>query len=746
MSHKVIGKSELRARVIDKVTGVQKYAHDRKIHGMLYAKLLRSEHARAKILSIDVSETLKLYGVVAVVRGEDIEKPMPRFGSVAQDQPLLADGEVKYHGEPVAAVVAQTYEIAEAALKTIKVEYAPQPSVCTVEEALNQDIPPVNGGESNVFRQFDFGWGDVEEAEKQSHYVLRDTYCYPMIFHFPIENYSCLAAPEDGGVVLYSPIQHPHLLRRVVADCLKLPFSKVRVIGEEIGGAFGGKGYAKAEPLAAYLALKLRTPVKIAMDMDEGFFMARRLAARVDITTGFDENAHITFQNIIADYLIGAYADAAPRVVQKAGYLSGGPYRTPHAKMIARAIHSNTVSSTAFRGFGMPQLVWAFEQQMNQAALHFGMDTLEIRRRNLPYKGETLVPGDIPVDGDWHEVLDKAAKLLDWGKKQKPGQGKSLAVGIKTGIPNSTSNAIVKLHSDGSVTVNAATAEMGQGARTVFAQIAAEKLCVPYQLVSVILSDTGAAPYDTSTAGSRSTVSMGTAVEKACEDVLLQVKELAADLAGMDIESIEVNEGVIRAGEREMTYSQLVQGTYGPNQGDIVGRGQFRGDNTKGHLLGGMADFYEFIIVGAAVTVDEKTGKIDVDKLVSASDIGKVMNHLQAKGQEEGGMIMGLGQAMMECMRYDPATGRLLNGNPLDYCVPTAMDISDEVAGVLIENADGPGPFGSKGMGEGPAIPVGPAVGGAVFDATGVMLRELPITSEKLFFALKDRDKNKSVS
>ena len=734
--YKVIGKSELRARVIDKVTGLQKYAYDRKIEGMLYARVLRSEFAKAKITEFDTSGALGMAGVLAVVTGRDIPEPIPRFGSVESDQPILAFKEVKYFGEPVAVVLAESDEIALEALSKIKVGYGESSPVCSLEEALKEDAPSVHGG-SNVYKQWDYGWGDVEAAKEKSAYVLHNTYSYPMVFHFPIENYSCIAAPEDGGLVIWTPIQHPHLLRRVIGNCLQLPFSRVRVISEEIGGAFGGKGYAKMEPLAAYLALKYRVPVKIQLSMEEGFLSARRLSAKVEITTGFDENGCITCQEINGDYLIGAYADAAPRVVQKAAYLCCGPYRTPHVKMTARAVHSNTVSATAFRGFGMPQLVWAFEQQLNQAAVHFNMDAVEIRRKNLPYKDEILIPGDIPVDGHWHQVLEKTARLIGWGKDKQEGQGKCIAIGIKTGIPNSTSNAVVKLHSDGSATVCAGTAEMGQGARTVLGQIAAEKLGIPYRSVTVILGDTGAAPYDTSTAGSRATVSMGTAVANACEDILAQVKNLAACTYGIDEGDMELSGGGIRTREQWIAYPLLMKDVFGTNQGDIVGKGIFRGDSTKGHPVGGKADFWEFIIVGAAVTVETTTGRVHVNKLVSVSDIGKVINHLQAKGQEEGGLVMGLGQSLLESLNYHPS-GRLLNGNPLDYLIPTAMDISEEIAGGFVENGDGPGPFGCKGLGEGPAIPVGPAVAGAIFDATGIFFKELPITSEKMYFACRD--------
>lgn len=745
MAYDVVGKSTKRERIIDKVTGAQKYVCDRNLSGILYVRLLRSEHARAKILKMDLTEALSLGGVITILTSDRLPSPVPKFGSVECDQPLLACGEVKYHGEPVAAVVAVSDSIACEALALIKVEYEPLPAVCSIEEALAEGAPCVHqrgeypsGSLPNVYNQWNFGWGDVDGKEKDCSLVLHNTYYYPMVYQFAIENYACVAAPDSDGVAIWTPIQHPFILQRVVAKCLRLPFSKVRVIAEEIGGAFGGKGYPKLEPIAAYIAIQLKRPVKIQCSMEDGFFSARRTSARVDITTGFNEGGHIVFQDIRSDYLMGAYADAAPRLIKKASYLCCGPYRTPNIRMKTRAIYSNTVPATAFRGFGMPQLVLALESQMNEAANCLGLDAMEIRRRNLPHKGEVLIPGDLPVDGNWNEVLDKAAELLCWSEKTKAYQGKGIAIGIKSGIHGSTSHALVRLHSDGSVTVCAGTTDMGQGARTVLAQIAAEKLGLGCEAISVILGDTGAVPYDLSTAGSRSTVCMGTAVADACEDISNQVKDIAAELYETDSSQIRIDKGSIRVEDREISYQELMTDYFGENQGDIIGRGTFRGKKVRDHPLGGQADFWEFVIMGADINVDPDTGSIAVGKLVCVSDIGKVINPLMAEGQEEGGSVMGLGQALMEKVVCNEE-GRVLNGNPLDYCIPTIKDIPLEMVSWFVENQDGPGPYGSKGLGESSAIPVGPLISGALYNAAGILFRELPMTAEKVYFALKNK-------
>lgn len=741
-----VGKSILRADAYSKVTGSLEYAIDGKMPGMLFVRLLRSPVAHGRIINIDASEARRLPGVVAVLTAADLPKPMPRFGPVTADQPLIADGETKYHGEPVAVVLAQDDETALAALKIIRAEYEELPSASTVEDALKPDAPLIHGGAgslgqvctTNIYGATEYKWGDITKAEAESFFVHEDVYEFPMIHHLPLEPFSVIGYPEHEGVVIKSPVQHPFILRRVIGACLNLDLSRVRVVPTDIGGGFGIKGYAKYEPLAAYLALRMQRPVKITLSVDEGFLTARRLSARVRIKTGFDSQGKVLFQDVTADYLMGAYADAAPRIAAKAGFLGCGPYRTPNMRTVARAIYSNTVPSTAARGFGMPQLVFAIESQMQVASMRLGIDPVEIRLRNLPAKGEELVPGDTPVDGDWSEGLRKAAEMIGWDKPKGQNVGRGVGIGIKNPIPAAVSNAIVKLHADNSVTLAVGTTEMGQGARTVLAQIAAETLGVPMEKIRVIMGDTAAVPFDLATAGSRSTVSMGNAVIAACKDLLNQLEGMAKELELIDeAEPAKVIGGMICGCRNTVAYPELLQKYLGPNQGEIVGRGVFKGKKSAKHPLGGMTDFWEIIFTAVEVKVNPATGKIRVARMVNVSDVGKAINPMQAKAQEEGGSVMGLGHALMEQMIYD-SSGRLRNGSPLDYRIPTAMDVPWDMESFLVENEDGPGPFGAKGIGESGAIGVGAALSAAVTDATGVVFTELPITSEKVWTSLRD--------
>lgn len=723
---KYVGQSVPRSDAVTKVTGSLEYAIDSRIAGMLHARLLRSEFAHARLLRINVADAHARAGVVGIFTAEDLPQPVPRFGPVIADQPLLACGQVKHYGEPVAVVLAENPNIAAEAVRRIRVEYEELPAVCTVADALEPGAPVVHPGtgcdrpESNQRGEWHFQWGDVDKARAECAHMVENSYRYPMVYHHALEPLSCIAYPQDGGVVIKSCVQHPFILQRVVSSCLGLDLSKVRVIATPIGGGFGGKGYPKLEPLAAYLALHTGRAVQLSTSFADGFLAMRRLSARVSMKTGFDRRGQIVFQDVAADYLMGAYADAATRIAQKAGFLACGPYRTPNARIAARAIYSNTVPGTACRGFGMPQLVWAIESQMNAAAALLGIDALEIRLRNLPAKGEELVPGDTAVDGEWADDLRQTAAMIGWNKHKETNTGRGIAIGIKNPIQASISNAMVKLHADKTVTLIVGTTEMGQGAQTVMAQIAAEALALPMERIKVILGDTELVGFDTATAGSRSTVTMGNAVLAACHDLLDQLHNKAqkAGLAG--------------PGETLSLVSLMDRLSSFLGTDEPTGRGTFTGKKDPSHALGGLTDFWEVVFTAAEVKVNPDTGQISVTKLSHVSEVGQAINPSQAEAQEEGGVVMGLGHALMEELLYDEQ-GRLANGNPAQYLVPTVMDVPAELETCLVENQDGPGPFGAKGIGEGGVIAVAPAIAGAVHDAIGVLCKDLPLTAEKVW-------------
>jgi CO/xanthine dehydrogenase Mo-binding subunit len=473
------------------------------------------------------------------------------------------------------------------------------------------------------------------------------------------------------------------------------------------------------------------------LTLAETFQAVRRGAAQVHVRTGFQRDGTLVFRDVEANYQIGAYADIADRTVAKGSYTSMGPYRTPSARIVARSVLSHTVPSTAFRGFGNPQQIWAVESNMNEAARTLGIDPLELRLRNLAEPGDEFIPGDTPADGDWAVAVRRAAEMIDWSTPPTPGRGRGIAVGLKSGPTTGLSYSTVRLLVDGSVVVYAGTSDMGQGARTIFAQIAADELGAPLPWVTVVSGDTAVVPYDQQTSASRSSVFMGTAVLRACHDIQAKVRSMAARLEGVGEEQVTVERGEVHIGDRALAIHDVVKRGLGRLGGEIIGVGEMRKDAEPDHPLGGTAAFYEFNCTAVEVEVDRETGDISIPRYVTVSDVGKALNPLQVRGQDEGAAVMGLGHTLMEHYIWDDQ-GRIRNLGAIDYRIPTSMDLPAEMESDIVENADGPGPYGSKGMSEGALLPVSPAVAAAVTDATGVVIRDLPMSPERVWQALQE--------
>jgi CO/xanthine dehydrogenase Mo-binding subunit len=560
-----------------------------------------------------------------------------------------------------------------------------------------------------------------------------------MVTHFAIEPHAFLAAPDANGVTIWSPTQHPYVLQRVVASVLGWPIAKVRIIAPDPGGAFGGKGWPKYEPLMAFLALRTGRPVRLVLTLPETFQAARRASARVHIRSGFDVSGRIAFEDIAADFLIGAYADIGARVVSKASYAACGPYRTPHARIKARALLSHTTPSTAFRGFGTPQASWAVESQLNEAAGRLGIDRLEIRRRNLPARGEAFIPGDTPADGDWQLALGKAADAIGWRDPLPAHHGRGVSFGLKSSSTASASFVLARLHYDGSASILSGTSDMGQGARTVLTQIAAQELGIAPGRIAIIMGDTSVVPFDSSTSASRSTVFMGNALVKACLDIKRQLRTMAAEAFQVAEDAVAVEAGRVHLRDRELTYADLMKACFGPPRGEVIGVGQERNRYIADHPLGGKPAFWELMCAAAEVEVDPETGMVQVLKLVLASDIGKALNPVQVEAQDEGAAVMGLGHTLMEQLVLDEH-GRILNLGSLDYRIPTVEDAPRSLESILIENGDGPGPYGAKGAGEGGILAIAAAIGSAVNEAVGVTIRDLPLTPERVWRAIRDAE------
>ncbi len=670
---------------------------------------------------------------------------MPRFGPAIMDWPLLAVNETKFFGEAVAVVAADTKDAAEAGARAVKVDFEEQPCVLTIDDALNPEMPLVREPElrpgdklahTNILKEWNLGHGNIDEA--RSAFVLEHTYSFPMITHFAIEPHVFIAAPEDDGVTIWSAMQHPYVLQKVVAATLKWPLSRVRIIAPDPGGGFGGKGWPLYEPLLAFLALKFKRPVRLVLTLEETFQNVRRAAARAHVRTGFDSEGHITFQDVSTDYLIGAYAAVAPRVVSKGSYVAGGPYLSPHVKIRARAILSHTTPSTAFRGFGTPQGSWGVESQLTEAAARLGIDPIEIRRRNLPKYGQEFIPNTTPCDGNWIEVLEAAADRLGWHTPLPKCHGRGLALGVKSSSTAASSQAMARMLFDGSVLILSGTSDMGQGARTIYTQLASQELGVPGDRIRIVMGDTNTVPFDNSTSASRSTVFMGNAIVAACRDLRSKFKELLGDELAMSADEVQFEAGMVKIPGRTLTLSDALKLAL-PSRGEVIGLGTYSNPPVEGHPIGAHPSFWEFNAVAIELKVDPETGTVQLIKCVVSSDVGKALNPMQVEAQDEGSAIMGLGHSLMEQMIHDKH-GRIVNLGALDYRIPTIKDVPLQTVSVLIENEDGPGPLGAKGVGEGGLLSIAAAVGAAVNQAAGIEMRELPLTAERIWRAIQERE------
>jgi CO/xanthine dehydrogenase Mo-binding subunit len=748
MSRNGVGGSPPRVGGFERVTGQQAYVADLPHDDALHVKLVTLDVARARVNAVDPSAALELPGVRLVMTARDLPQPVPRFGPQRRDRPVLADGETRYHGEPVAAVAAETLDAAEEAARLVRVERTELPALYTLEAALAPDAPLVQDpalrpadphATSNVLHEHRHGWGDVDAAIADAEVVVEGTYTFPMVTQFAIEPHAFMAAPDGDGITIWSSIQHPYWLQRVIADVVQLPLAKVRVIAPDPGGAFGGKQHAKYEPLLALMARATGRKVRLVLTLEETFQAVRRGASDVRVRTGFGRDGLIRFRDIEANYLIGAYADIADRTVAKGSYTANGPYRVPNVRIVARSVLSHTVPSTAFRGFGNPQQIWAVESNMDEAAQRLGIDPVDLRLRNLAGPGEAFIPHDTPADGSWAQAVERAADLIGWHEAVPAGRGRGIAVGIKSGPTTGLSYSTVRLLADGSAIVHAGTSDMGQGARTIFAQIAAQELGVPLDWVTVVMGDTAVVPYDQQTSASRSSVLMGNAVLAACRDVQARIRSMAARLESVAEDVVVVDLGEVRIGDRRLPIRDILVRGLGRLGGEVIGLGESRKEADPDHPLGGSSAFYEFNCTAAEVSVDAETGDVTVERYVTVSDVGRALNPAQVRGQDEGAAVMGLGHTLMEHYILDDG-GRIRNLGAIDYRIPTSMDLPREMISDHIENGDGPGPYGAKGMSEGALLPVAPAVAAAVRDATGAVIRDLPLTPERVWRALGERD------
>lgn len=744
-----VGRPVLRYGGRDRVAGTLQFLSDITFPGAAHVVLVTLPVGCAELLGIDSTHARSLPGVVDIVSADDLPDPMPRFGVSHADRPVLAVRATKYHGEPVAAVVAETLDQARDAARAVRIDYRETPGVYDLDTALAPEAPIVRDesllGEdpdpTNVLESVHYAWGDIGDEAANTTVVVENSYEFPMVTHFPIEPGGTVAVPTaDGGLEVYSPVQHPYLLQRTISSIWHLPLSKVRVLAPDPGGGFGGKQNPKYEPLVAFLALRTGRTCRLVLSLEETFQSMRRAGCRITARTGFTAEGRLAFHVMDCDFLIGAYADVAPRVMAKGSYVGAGPYRIPAVQVRARAVQTNTTPSTAFRGFGAPQVAWATESQLDAGARLLGLDGLEIRRRNLVTRDEPFIRGrfQAAADGDWHQCLDRAAELIDWDSPLPPGRGRGIAVGIKPGATAGLSQSLVRLLYDGSVLAYAGTSDMGQGARTLWQQIVSYELGTGLDAITVVSGDTDAVPFDLQTSASRSTVFMGNAVLEACREIRRRIVELYAETTGTPVEVLGEEPGLLQTPEGAKPLVEAAQIALGSLRGEFIGQGTYRLRGVKGHPLGGDAAFYEFNCTAIEVEVDVETGELLLVRHVTVSDVGTELNPLQVTSQDEGAAIMGLGHSQMEQLLID-GHGRIRNLGALDYRIPTFNDVPVEFITAAIQNHDGPGPYGAKGISEGALLCTAGALGAAVAQAIGAPINELPLTPERVWRAIQDQ-------
>jgi CO/xanthine dehydrogenase Mo-binding subunit len=728
--YKFVGRNVARVDGIDKVTGKAKFTGDLIVPGMLYGKILRSPYPHARIAAIDTSSAESLPGVAGVLTGKDVLD----LHQTARGVPVIAVKEACYQGEPVAAVAAVSEAVAAEAVSLIRVDYEALPAVIGIEAALKDGAPRVHDNlKDNICSHEHVEKGHVDAGFAEADEILENHFTFPMVYHYALEPHSVIADYKEQGITVWSSAQHPFSVQQDLANVFHVDPGKVRLIVSYLGGGFGSKSFTKIEPLVIALAHKAKRPVQICLSVSEAMLTVRRHAAKIRLKTGVKRDGTLVAREAEIYLDTGAYGSGAS-VGGRAAVRVLGPYRIPHVRSDARSVYTNTGSAGSFRSIGAPQTIFAGECQMDMIAEKLNMDPVELRRRNLLKNGEALHPKLRPLDVDLAVTLKRLQSASCWKTKAR---NKKAALGLACGISNAggqpVSVSLLRLRADGSVAIMAGSTEMGQGARTVLAQIVAEELSLPLERIHVDGADTSVTPYDRSTGSSRSTTLMGRAVQQAARDLKKQMLQLAAAKLGVRPKQIRIEDGGLVTGEARLSFQEIVELRFGEAAGELIGRGYVGPE-----VVSKLPIVWEVGMGVAEVDMDAETGMLSVKSYTSAADVGKAIHPAQCAGQEEGASMMGLGHALFEEMIYDEG-GQLVNSSMLSYRVPTFSDLPKSFHTILIENEDGPGPYGSRGMGEGGIFSIAPAVTNALARSTGVRIFDLPLTPERVWRAMKDR-------
>ncbi len=758
----VVGKPVTRVDAGEKVTGQAVYGYDLVLPNMLYGKTLFSTRAHARIKKINTDRAKQLPGVVAVVTGADAPWT---HGESIKDKPFLAQGKVRFIGEPVAAVAAEDEDIAQIAAGLIEVEYEDLPIYTDAEAAckpgavdIHEDFANyrkmgfvVGSHLPNVAEHFKLRTGDVEIGFKQSDLVLEERYSVPIIQHAAMEPHSAHAQFDqaNGRLTIWVANDAPFRALHEITEALNMPKEKIRFINPLQGGGFGSKGGLKVEPIAVALAFHTGgRPVRVKFNREETFISTlTRHEAVVYCKSGVKKDGSLMAREMTIYWGAGAYAEKSPTVCIRGSLPAPGPYRIPHVKVDGYAVYTNKPVAGSYRGYGIPQGAWACEQQMDEIAKRLGMDPVAIRLKNIFVEGDVAYWGERLHAVGLKETLVKATEAIDWGKKPqrtRPGVkiGKGFACIQKPTRSPTTSAAGVLVNSEGTVTVLAGTVEIGQGCNTILSQVAAEELKVPIDKIFMHPLDTDVIPYDASTTSSRSTYHMGNAVRLAAIHARQQIAEAAGPMLEASIADLDFAEGRVFLRDQPqmaLTMGEVVRRKLGAN-GVVRGDGSYTYEIAKDlDLETGHSDhasaFYMYATQAAEVMVDEESGRVRLLRMSAAHDVGKAINPLNCAAQIEGGVAMGIGSALHEEMVVD-STGKVRNPSFLDYHLVTSLDLPQMIP-IIVECPEPQGPYGAKGLGEPGLAPTPAAIGNAVADALGIRVYDLPLKPENVYRAIQ---------
>ena len=743
---RAIGQSVVRGEGPDKVTGRTIYAADVSLPGMLWGKVLRSPFPHARIVSIDTTEAKAVPGVHAVITAADL--PESLVGRRLRDMPVLAREVVRFVGEKVAAVAAETEEAAEEALLLIDVEYEELDAVFDAHEAMEPDAPTLHPEMSgyeglpqpesdinNVFAHITWGQGDVDQGFAEADLVFEHTFNAQLMHQAYIEPHACVVSTEESGQVrVWVNNKDPYPLREQLAAVWGIAEESIVLHPCSIGGDFGGKGSFMDVPLCYYLSLHSGRPVKMVMDYIQELMAANpRHPATMTIRSGVKRDGTLVARQARVVFDSGGYGAFKPTVYLRGADHLCGVYRIPHARIDSYMVYTNNVPKGHMRSPAKPQVVFAVEAHTDLVARGLGLDPYEFRQKNLLREGDASPVGHVWQDIRADETLRRAADAVGWEtpKPDKPGLliGRGLAItDLSQGVGRFA--AKISMNSSGRPKLHMAFWDTGTGSHTVLRQMVAQELSVPVEEVDIELLDTSEMPFSSGSGGTRVTYTAGQAVVGAARELKRQLIRAAAPLLDSPEEDVSLQSGRVVVGPSPLrpAYYRTI------NIGEVVAH---VGDGTivaEYELASEPPDVTSFCAQAAEVEVDPETGAVTVKRLVSAHDVGAILNPLMHQGQVEGGVIQGLGYALMEELQTED--GHISTVSFGDYKIPTIADLPELVT-VLVEGNNGPAPYRSKGIGESANIPVAGAIANAVADAIGAPVASLPVTAEKVLRSIR---------